>query len=115
MKLDVDTGLPKVPEGYRWVIDEFSPRYRKESYLVVKLEQYVWYTHQPEHKWWQFKPPAEARQKWECADSTLTCVDAGAVLEGAELVWRVHSRKLADKRMLELLVGTYPPNRLPVP
>lgn len=130
IKIDPETGLPELPEGYRWnVTDEFpadgsyfgpTPTYKSTTRLRVILEESCLAFHTVEepnsrYRWWNFEGPTILvrvdETKWTYrAGKETTEVSAQSILQAARFI--MADLRRASER--EALVGIYPPKRLEV-
>lgn len=124
--IDFETGLPRLPEGWRWEVREYFPHAHdywgyfggsrtyfgtpSSKALSVRLSSKIEKSSQPRKKhWWSKTPRPVVEINWDVKYTELTQGTAAvAVFNAAN---KIYNRWQADIDRRKL-VGDYPPRRL---
>lgn len=123
-EIDVETGLPRLPEGWRWEVREYFPHVAGygwglygQSHLVPASSKELWVrlsnrtekTSRPLRKhWWSKTPDPVVEVNWDVKYNELTQGTAVAVFNAANKIYNRWQDDI-DKRKL---VGDYPPKSI---
>lgn len=115
---DEKTGLPTLPEGYAWKVDENEYSHYEENpeekALVVRIAKLM----TREHTWWDRLIGREAETFWttydhEFSDSYEKCAnDTKDLKAAASTAYNTIRNEQLRSEKLQTLVGLYPPKSI---
>lgn len=129
IKIDPETGLPELPEDYRWRVTDQDPYFsdtrppiRRGLHVILEKQVEAKVSDardSPKWRWWNLEPRTHevsySEKRWKIVlHSTSDQVSAESVLLEAKSLFGTFDRDRKANAAREGLIGVYPPKKLEV-